>query len=70
MVAIAVARYPRMRIMFVLITWTAVVNSFRFLLPPAKLGPQLTMLIVFVLFAILITFKSWRSASVVTESLP
>jgi hypothetical protein len=55
LVVCLVARYPRMRIMFLVLTWRGVANSFRDLLPPAGWGSQLVMVIVFVAFAILIT---------------
>jgi hypothetical protein len=48
--------------MLLLLTWSAVANSFRFLMPPSRLGPEvLTMLTVFVALA-LITSVMLRDA--------
>jgi hypothetical protein len=55
LVAMVVARRRGPRFLFLLLTWTAVGNSFRYLLPPAKLGPQLPMLGAFVVLAVVIT---------------
>jgi hypothetical protein len=61
-VAVLVARFPRTRFMLLLLTWSAVANSFRFLMPPSRLGPEvLTMLTVFVALA-LITSVMLRDA--------
>jgi hypothetical protein len=55
-VAIAAARRTRVRAMFLLLTWTAVASSFRYLLPPAPAGREpVTMLAVFVALAIAVT---------------
>jgi hypothetical protein len=51
-VAVVVARHPKTRVMLLLLTWTAVVSSFRYLLPPSRVGPEVvTMLTVFVALA-------------------
>jgi hypothetical protein len=56
-VAVVVSRHPRTRPMLLLLTWLAVVNSFRYLLPPSAVGrEQVTMLTVFVLLAWGLTF--------------
>jgi len=55
-VAVCVVRYPRTRIMLLLLTWSAVFSAFRYLLPPSRVGPEAkTMLPIFVAFALLIT---------------
>ena len=54
-VAILVARHPRPRAMLLLVTWTAVVSAFRYLLPPSSVGPEVvTMLTVFVVLALIL----------------
>ena len=56
-VTVIVARYPRTRTMFLLLTWLAVSNAFRYLLPPSAVGREVvTMLAVFVLLAFVVTF--------------
>ncbi|RPJ80025.1 MAG: hypothetical protein EHM18_19135 [Acidobacteria bacterium] len=56
-VAILVARYPRPRATVLLLTWTAVGTAFRYLLPPSRISSEaVTMLIVFVLFAVAATW--------------
>lgn len=57
-VAVLVARYAKARPMFLLLTWTAIANSFRYLQPPLRPEPM-TMIPLFVVFAILI---SWMRA--------
>ncbi len=58
-VAMIVARRPRVHSMFYLLTWTAVASAFRYLLPPTTAGREpVTMLIVFVLFALAITLMA------------
>ena len=53
---VIVARYPRPRTMFLLLTWLAVDNAFRYLLPPSAVGREVvTMLTVFVLLASVVT---------------
>ncbi len=53
-VAVCVARYPRTRVMLLLLTWSAVLAAFRYLLPPSRPGPEVvTMLAVFVALAAL-----------------
>ena len=55
-VAVLVARYPRTRVMLFLVTWAAVVSSFRYLLPPSNVGPEVvTMLTVFVVLALILS---------------
>jgi hypothetical protein len=55
-VTVIVARYPRTRAMLLLLTWLAVDSAFRYLLPPSAVGREVvTMLIVFVLLAIVMT---------------
>ena len=55
-VAVLVARYPRTRVMLLLVTWTAVVSAFRYLLPPSTVGPEVvTMLTVFVVLALILS---------------
>jgi hypothetical protein len=55
-VAVLVARYPRTRVMLLLLTWAAVVSAFRYLLPPSSVGPEVvTMLTVFVLLALILS---------------
>ena len=55
-VAVIVARRPRVQSMFFLLTWMAVASAFRYLLPPTTAGSEpVTMLIVFVLFAVAVT---------------
>ena len=55
-VAVLVARYPRTRVMLLLVTWAAVVSSFRYLFPPSSVGPEVvTMLTVFVVLALILS---------------
>ena len=55
-VAVLVARYPRPRVMLLLVTWAAVVSAFRYLLPPSSVGPEVvTMLTVFVVLALILS---------------
>ena len=55
-VTVAVARYPRTRAMVLFLTWLAVDNAFRYLLPPSEVGREVvTMLSVFVLLAVVMT---------------
>ena len=55
-VAVLVARYPRTRVMLLLLTWAAVISSFRYLFPPSSVGPEVvTMLTVFVVFALILS---------------
>jgi hypothetical protein len=55
-VSVIVSRYPRTRTMLLLLTWLAVVNAFRYLLPPSAVGREVvTMLTVFVLLAASVT---------------
>ena len=55
-VAVLVARYPRPRAMLLLLTWAAVVSSFRYLFPPSSVGPEVvTMLTVFVVLALILS---------------
>ena len=55
-VAVLVARYPRTRVMLLLVTWAAVVSSFRYLFPPSNVGPEVvTMLTVFVVLALILS---------------
>ena len=55
-VAVLVARYPRTRVMLLLVTWAAVVSAFRYLLPPSSVGPEVvTMLTVFVVLALILS---------------
>ena len=55
-VAVLVARYPRTRAMLLLLTWAAVVSSFRYLFPPSSVGPEVvTMLTVFVVLALILS---------------
>src|SRR5688572_22742529 len=62
-VAVLVARYPRTRVMLLLLTWAAVVSSFRYLLPPSGVGPEVvTMLTVFVVQALILS-RMLRAAS-------
>jgi len=52
LVAGVVGRNPNPGSMFLLLTWTAVASAFRYVLPPAKITPEvITMLSAFVLFA-------------------
>lgn len=55
LVAVVVARHAQARTMFLLLTWTAIVNSFRYLQPPLRPEPM-TMIPLFVVFAILISW--------------
>jgi hypothetical protein len=42
--------------MLLLLTWAAVVSSFRYLLPPSSVGPEVvTMLTVFVVLALILS---------------
>jgi hypothetical protein len=60
-VAIIVARCPRTRAMFLLLTWLAVASSFRYLLPPSAVGREVvTMIAVFVLLALVVTVMTAR----------
>ena len=62
-VAVIVARYPRPRAMLLLLTWTAVASAFRYLLPPSSVGREVvTMLTVFVLLALAMSFMLRRPA--------
>jgi len=55
-VAVLVARYPRTRAMLLLLTWAAVVSSFRYLFPPSSVGLEVvTMLTVFVVLALILS---------------
>ena len=55
-VAVLVARYPRTRAMLLLLTWAAVLSSFRYLLPPSGVGREVvTMLTVFVVLALILS---------------
>ena len=55
-VAVLVARYPRTRVMLLLVTWAAVISSFRYLFPPSSVGPEVvTMLTVFVVLALILS---------------
>ncbi|MGJ5816064.1 hypothetical protein [Paludibaculum fermentans] len=65
-VSVLVARYARARTMFLLLTWTAIANSFRYLQPPLRPEPM-TMIPLFVVFAILI---SWLGAKPQPEPRP
>jgi hypothetical protein len=56
-VAVFVARYPRTRVMLLLVTWAAVASAFRYLLPPSSVRPEVvTMLTVFVVLALILSF--------------
>ncbi len=62
-VVVLVARYPRTRAMFLLVTWAAVFSAFRYLLPPSSVGPEVvTMLTVFVVLALILSLMV-RAAS-------
>ena len=62
-VVVLVARYPRTRVMLLLLTWAAVVSAFRYLLPPSSVGPEVvTMLTVFVVLAAILSLML-RAAS-------
>jgi hypothetical protein len=55
-VSVIVARYPRTPAMLLLVTWLAVGNAFRYLLPPSGVGREtVTMLTVFVLLALVMS---------------
>ena len=55
-VVVLVARYPRTRVMLLLLTWAAVASAFRYLLPPSSVGREVvTMLTVFVVLALIVT---------------
>ena len=55
-VAVFVARRPRPATMLLLVTWAAVASAFRYLLPPSIVAPEVvTMLAVFVVFAVILT---------------
>jgi hypothetical protein len=42
--------------MLLLVTWAAVVSSFRYVLPPSSVGPEVvTMLTVFVVLALIVS---------------
>jgi hypothetical protein len=63
-VSLIAARYSRPHTLFLLLTWTATGTAFRYLLPPNTPRPEpVTMLIVFVLFAVSITLFSVRLAA-------
>ena len=50
--------------MLLLVTWTAVASAFRYLLPPSIVGPEVvTMLTVFVVLALILSFMLRRSVS-------
>jgi len=52
-----VAKHPRPRAMLLLLTWTAVASAFRYLLPPSAVGREtVTMLVVFVLLALVVSW--------------
>jgi hypothetical protein len=55
-VTVIVARYPRTRAMLLFLTWLAVANTFRYLLPPSEIGREtFTLLTVFVLLATIVS---------------
>jgi hypothetical protein len=58
--AMVVGLYPGAKSMFLLLTWTAVASSLRYLLGAGKMIPRVTMLIVFVAFAALLTAAAGR----------
>jgi hypothetical protein len=55
-VAVVVARHSQIRAMLLLVTWTAVVSAFRYLLPPSSVGREVVaMLVVFVTLAMVMS---------------
>jgi len=60
-VVVIVARHSQARAMLFLVTWTAVANAFRYLLPPSRVGREVvTMLTVFVVLALAMSLMLLR----------